>query len=74
MKKAIKSEFGTAVEAIMYPLLLLVLLWSIFLVEQFYPSEFVHLGVLPKTVEGLKGIILSFLDAVVIEVKIRKSI
>jgi membrane associated rhomboid family serine protease len=59
MKRAIKSEFGTAVEAIMYPFLLLVLLWSIFLVEQFYPSEFIHLGVLPKTVEGLKGIVLS---------------
>ncbi len=43
----------------MYPFLLLALLWSIYLVEGFYPDFFVRLGILPKELSGLKGIVFS---------------
>jgi membrane associated rhomboid family serine protease len=59
MRHKIHSSFGTTLEAILYPFLLLSLLWSIFLVEQFYPRQFIEFGILPKTVEGLKGILFS---------------
>jgi membrane associated rhomboid family serine protease len=53
------SEYSSTLEAIIYPFLLLSLLWSIYLIEQFYPKEFIQLGILPKTIEGLKGIFFS---------------
>ncbi|MES2587430.1 MAG: rhomboid family intramembrane serine protease [Bacteroidota bacterium] len=53
------NPFGNTIEAIMYPFLLLSLLWSIFLVEQFYPKKFIEFGILPKTLSGLKGVIFS---------------
>ena len=51
--------WGNPVESFMYAFLLLLLLWSIFLLERFFPIEFIHLGILPKTLEGIKGIFLS---------------
>lgn len=59
MANKFNNQFGSTLEAIVYPFLLLALLWSIFLIEGFYPHEFVTLGILPKTYEGLKGILLS---------------
>lgn len=59
MRNKYNSEFGSTLEAIAYPFLLLALLWSVFLLEKFYPAEFIQLGILPKQVEGLKGILLS---------------
>ncbi|MCE3295853.1 MAG: hypothetical protein K0R65_1567 [Crocinitomicaceae bacterium] len=59
MKQARTYLFGSAIEAVMYPFLLLALLWSIFLLEGFYPGEFIQLGILPQQVSGLKGIVFS---------------
>ena len=59
MKQARTSPFGSTIEAFMYPFLLLALLWSIYLVEGFYPDFFVRLGILPKELSGLKGIVFS---------------
>lgn len=54
-----QHQFGTAVEAFIYPFLLLALLWSIYLIEQFFPDDIVRFGILPQSVEGIKGIFLS---------------
>lgn len=59
MRNKYNSEFGSTLEAVAYPFLLLALLWSIFLLEKFYPAEAIQLGVLPKQIEGLKGVLLS---------------
>jgi len=54
-----KQVFGNGIEAISYAILLLLLLWSILLVERFYPNEFIELGILPQKLEGLKGVLFS---------------
>jgi membrane associated rhomboid family serine protease len=54
-----KSIFGNPIESISYSVLLLVLLWSIYLLESFYPNEFISYGILPKSINGLKGILFS---------------
>lgn len=59
MKQVKNPYYGTTLEAILYPFLLLALLWSIFLVEQFYPREFIEYGILPQSIKGLKGIFFS---------------
>jgi membrane associated rhomboid family serine protease len=59
MQKKNNNEYSSTLEVIIYPFLLISLLWSIYLIEQFYPREFIQLGILPKTIEGLKGILLS---------------
>jgi membrane associated rhomboid family serine protease len=54
-----KHFFGSTTEAIVYPLLLLVVLWLIYWADHLFPMEhFYKYGVKPKTVEGLKGILL----------------
>jgi membrane associated rhomboid family serine protease len=55
----IKHVFGNGIEAISYAFLLLILLWSIYSLETFYPKEFVELGILPQTLSGLKGVLFS---------------
>ena len=59
MKQGNTSHFGSAIEAFTYPFLLLTLLWSIYLLEGFYPDDFIRLGILPGKTEGLKGIFFS---------------
>lgn len=59
MKQNQNTIYGSSVEAVMYPFLLLALIWSLFLMEQYYPNEFVHFGILPKSLSGLKGILFS---------------
>lgn len=54
-----KQIFGNGIEAISYAVLLLILLWSIYSIETFYPNEFIELGILPQKLSGLKGIFLS---------------
>ncbi|MGB0933305.1 MAG: rhomboid family intramembrane serine protease [Lishizhenia sp.] len=43
-------------EALLYPFFILIFLWSVFYVDATTPFEFYELGVLPRQVEGLKGI------------------
>lgn len=59
MKKNRYTEFGNTVETIVYPFLLLVLMWSVYLVERITPYKFYKLGILPQSAKGLSGIFLS---------------
>jgi membrane associated rhomboid family serine protease len=52
-------EFGSTLEALLYPILLLALLWSIFSIENFHKDFFIQLGILPKEWSGLIGVLLS---------------
>ncbi|MCL2328822.1 MAG: rhomboid family intramembrane serine protease [Bacteroidetes bacterium] len=45
--------------ALVFPLLFVAVLWLVFVVEHSFNLDFNHYGVLPRTVEGLKGIVLS---------------
>jgi membrane associated rhomboid family serine protease len=55
MKK--KHPFGSSLEAFFYPFFLLCILWLIYWGDQIFPFQFYKLGVLPRTIEGLKGIL-----------------
>lgn len=55
--KFIQAGKGRTIEAIVYPLLLLVILWTIFLIDRFYHLDLYKYGVKPQTIEGLKGIL-----------------
>lgn len=52
-----KTQFGSTLESLLYPTLLLTVLWLIYWAEQLFQFPFYKLGVLPKTLEGLKGIL-----------------
>jgi membrane associated rhomboid family serine protease len=54
MKK--KHPFGSSLEAFFYPFLLLCVLWLIYWGDHILSFDFYKLGVLPRTLEGLKGI------------------
>ncbi len=45
-------------EAILYPILIVVLMWSVFIIDRYYDLDLYRYGVKPGTVEGLKGIFL----------------
>lgn len=45
-------------EAIIYPLLVVILMWSVFLIDRHYQLDLYQYGVKPQTWEGLKGIFL----------------
>ncbi len=53
-----RLPFGSPVEAIVYPSLLLIAMWLVFWAEHLFLFPFYKLGVLPRTLEGLKGIVL----------------
>lgn len=51
--------FGSAIEAIIYPALLLVIMWLVFWADHLTPyTDFYKFGVIPKSVDTLGGIIL----------------
>jgi membrane associated rhomboid family serine protease len=50
-------QTSTTTEAILYPVLLLVVMWLFYWAEHLFIYPFHELGVLPRTTEGLKGII-----------------
>jgi len=59
MKKRYSHPFGSTVETIMYPSLILIIMWLFFWAEHLFPTyQFYKLGILPRTTEGLKGILL----------------
>jgi membrane associated rhomboid family serine protease len=45
--------------SIFYPLLFLVSIWVVFFIERFYDLNFVQLGILPRSFNGLIGIVTS---------------
>lgn len=49
---------GKTLEALIYPLLLLAIMWSVFLIDKYYHLDLYKYGVKPKSLEGLKGIVL----------------
>ncbi|RFC53739.1 rhomboid family intramembrane serine protease [Brumimicrobium aurantiacum] len=56
--KMTQLERGRTLEAIIYPLLLLVIMWSVFLIDRFFHLDLYRFGVKPQTLEGIKGIFL----------------
>lgn len=56
MKKQIQ-EFGSPLEAIVYPVLLVGLMWVVFWAERISGVDLVQFGVRPQTLESWKGVI-----------------
>lgn len=50
--------FGSGTEAFLYAALVVVAMWLVFWAEHLFKFDFYTLGILPRTVEGLKGIVL----------------
>ncbi len=59
MKKINKQEFGNTVETVMYPFLLLVMMWLLYIVEQISHYDLYKWGVQPKEFTGLRGVLFS---------------
>ncbi|MCO5260139.1 MAG: rhomboid family intramembrane serine protease [Crocinitomicaceae bacterium] len=57
MKLGKQHPFGSTIEAVIYPLLLIVLLWAIQWMQTIIHYDFYKWGMLPRTVSGLKGIV-----------------
>ncbi len=58
MQNKNNHPFGSTLEAIVYPGLLVVSLWMVFFAEQLFTDiNWVRLGVFPRTVQGLVGIL-----------------
>lgn len=55
--KFLQTGKGKTLEAIIYPLLLLAIMWSVFLIDKHFQLDLYKYGVKPQTVEGLKGIL-----------------
>ncbi len=59
-----ETDFKFSTSVLAWPLYFVLLLWLVFVVEIIFPGNFSHYGILPRTVSGLKGILLSpFLHA-----------
>lgn len=54
--KTQKNEYGSTLEAILYPLLLTALMWAIFWAERVSGYDLVQLGVRPQQWESWKGV------------------
>lgn len=51
-----KHPFGFTLEALIYPLLMLIILWVIQWMDSLFAIDFYKWGLKPRTIEGLKGI------------------
>lgn len=56
--KFIQEYKGATIEAIVYPLLIVALMWSVFLIDRSTEYEFYKFGILPQSFLGIKGILL----------------
>jgi membrane associated rhomboid family serine protease len=52
-----KHPFGSTLESLIYPLLLVAILWIIQWADTLSPVDFYKWGLLPRSAEGLKGIL-----------------
>ena len=59
MKIQKHPEFGNTLETILYPLLLLLSMWSIFIVDKISPLHLYRFGILPQDWIGLRGVLFS---------------
>ena len=50
-------QFGSLTEALIYPALLVGVMWLVYWAEHLFAFDFYKLGVLPRTLEGLKGVL-----------------
>jgi membrane associated rhomboid family serine protease len=50
--------FGSSFEAFFYPTMLLIVLWLVYWADHLFKIDLYKFGVLPKSLEGLKGILL----------------
>src|SRR5690554_823722 len=56
--KMIQSDKNRTLEALIYPLLVLIVMWSVFLLDRYFQLGLYKFGVKPQTMEGIKGIFL----------------
>jgi len=49
--------FGSGTEALLYPLLVLGAMWLVYWGDYLFPAKFYQYGLLPRSVEGIKGIL-----------------
>ncbi|WP_107038899.1 rhomboid family intramembrane serine protease [Brumimicrobium mesophilum] len=54
----IQTEKGRTLEAVIYPLLLLIVMWVVFLIDRYFHLDLYKYGVKPQSIEGIKGIFL----------------
>lgn len=54
----IQSDKNRTLEALIYPLLVLIVMWSVFLLDRYFQLGLYKFGVKPQTMEGIKGIFL----------------
>lgn len=54
--KLIQTGKGRTLEAIIYPLLVLVVMWAVFLIDRYFHFDLYKYGVKPQTLEGIKGV------------------
>ena len=59
MQKNNIHQFGSTVETVLYPLLLLLLMWSVFLVEKISSVPLYRWGIFPRDWIGLRGVLFS---------------
>ena len=57
MQQQRKIKNATA-EAIIYPILVVIIMWSVFILDRYYQLSLYRFGVEPQTISGLKGILL----------------
>lgn len=53
-----RHPFGNTLEAVLYPLLLVIVMWLSYWADHIFSFEFYRLGVFPQSVKGLQGILL----------------
>lgn len=54
----VQTKKGATLEAIIYPMLIVSIMWAVFLLDRYYELNLYKYGVKPGTTEGLKGILL----------------
>ena len=54
-----ETDFKFSASVLAWPLYLVLSLWLVYTIEIIFPGDFSHFGILPRTVSGLKGIVLS---------------
>lgn len=59
MQRSKQHQEGNTLEAIMYPVLLLVLMWSVYLFQRIAPTPLYQWGILPHEISGLRGVLFS---------------
>lgn len=52
-----KNRFN--IEIILYPILLILLLWVVYWGEFYSPIDLIHFGIMPRTLSGLSGVFFS---------------